>query len=100
MPFVEYIRADAHPRNSKMEADDVVSYERDIGRLEAVAQSLERQINELKQERDEIKREIQEIKELISQIRGGSRVVFWIGGLVSGGIGAALFKFLPMLPLR
>lgn len=76
------------------------SYDRDLGRLEAVAQSLGEQIAELKAERDEIKKEIAEIKSLIAQVKGGSRVLFWLGGLLSGAGGAALFKYLPLLFIR
>ena len=76
------------------------SYERDLGRLEAVAQSLGEQIAELKAERDELKKELAEIKNLIAQIKGGSKVLFWLGGLVSGAGGAALFKYLPLLFVR
>jgi prefoldin subunit 5 len=82
----------------------MASYDRDIGRLEAVAQSLERQIEDLKVERDELKKdlkklgdELAQIRELVAQIRGGSRVVLWVGAMVSGGIGTALVKFAPLL---
>ena len=74
--------------------------ERDIGRLEAVAASLERQNESLTQEIIALKKELAEIKDLIAQIKGGSRVLFWIGGLVSGSIGAALFKWVPIILAR
>lgn len=74
--------------------------ERDIGRLEAVAESLERQNQNLTQEIAALKKELAEIKDLISQIKGGSRVLFWLGGLASGGVGAALFKYLPTIFAR
>jgi uncharacterized protein YukE len=83
------------------------SYDRDIGRLEAVAQSLERQIAEIKVERDEFRKEVKrlndeitEIKDLVSQIKGGSRVLMWLGWLVSSGVGAALVKFGPMILVK
>ena len=83
------------------------SYDRDLGRLEAIAQSFERQLSEMRQERDEFKQEIKrlneeiiQIKELVAQIRGGSKVVMWLGWLISSGVGAALVKFGPMLLVR
>ena len=75
----------------------MTGYERDLGRLEAVVSSLEAQNKELKEQVAELHKDLQEIKDLIAQIRGGSRVVFWIGGIVSGAGGAALFKFLPLI---
>ena len=71
----------------------MTSTERDIGRLEAVAASLEQQNKELKAELSELRDELREIKELIAEIKGGSKVVLWAGGLISGGIGAAIFKY-------
>jgi len=86
---------------------DMTNYDRDLGRLEAVAQSLERQIAEIKVERDEFRKEVKrlndeitEIKELVSQIKGGSRVLMWLGWLVSSGVGAALVKFGPMILVK
>jgi chromosome segregation ATPase len=83
------------------------NYDRDIGRLEAVAHSLERQIAEIKVERDEFRKEVKrlndeitEIKDLVSQIKGGSRVLMWLGWLVSSGVGAALVKFGPMILVK
>ena len=78
----------------------MTGYERDLGRLEAVVSSLESQNKELKEQVAELHKDLREIKELIAQIRGGSRVVFWIGGLVSGAGGAALVKFLPLIFAR
>lgn len=72
-------------------------YDRDLGRIEAILQSVERQIEELKQERKELKQELEDIKTLINQVKGGSRAILWIGSFVSGGIGAALLKFAPVL---
>lgn len=74
--------------------------ERDIGRLEEVAESLKEQVRLLREENANLKQELAEIKELIAQIRGGSRVLFWLGGLASGGVGAALFKYLPTIFAR
>lgn len=71
----------------------MTSAERDIGRLEAVAASLEQQNKDLKAEITELRDELREIKLLIAEIKGGSRVVLWVGGLVSGGVGAAIFKY-------
>jgi len=71
----------------------MTSTERDIGRLEAVAASLEKQNADLKAELAELRDELREIKELIAEIKGGSKVVLWAGGLISGGIGAAIFKY-------
>lgn len=71
----------------------MTNIERDIGRLEAVAASLENQNEELKKELAALKSELSEIKQLIEQIKGGSRVLFWLGGLLSGGVGAAIFKY-------
>lgn len=71
----------------------MTSIEREIGKLEAVAASLEQQNKELKAEITEFRDELREIKLLIAEIKGGSRVVFWVGGLVSGGVGAAIFKY-------
>lgn len=73
------------------------NYDRDIGRLEAVVSSLEKQNTDLKAEIGKLHKDLTEIKELVLQIKGGSRVLFWIGGLVSGVSGAALFKYLPLL---
>ena len=71
----------------------MTSTERDIGRLEAVAASLEKQNADLKAELGELRDELREIKLLIAEIKGGSKVVLWAGGLISGGIGAAIFKY-------
>ena len=78
----------------------MTNIERDIGRLEAVAASLENQNEELKKELAALKTELAEIKQLIAQIKGGSRVLFWMGGLASGGIGAAIVKYLPIIFAR
>jgi hypothetical protein len=110
MPLHEHIRADRLVKPSRLSAIedlDVNNYDRDIGRLEAVAQSLERQIAEIKVERDEFRKEVKrlndeitEIKDLVSQIKGGSRVLMWLGWLVSSGVGAALVKFGPMILVK
>lgn len=71
----------------------MTSAERDIGRLEAVAASLEQQNKDVKAEITELRDELRKIKLLIAEIKGGSRVVLWVGGLVSGGVGAAIFKY-------
>ncbi len=74
--------------------------QRDIGRLEAVAESLKEQNEALQKEIKELKAEVAEIKNLISQIKGGSRVLMFVGGLASGGMGAALFKWIPLILAR
>lgn len=71
----------------------MTSAERDIGRLEAVAASLKQQNKDVKAEITELRDELRKIKLLIAEIKGGSRVVLWVGGLVSGGVGAAIFKY-------
>ncbi len=73
------------------------NYDRDIGRLEAVVSSLEKQNTDLKAEIGKLHKDLTEIKELVLQIKGGSRVLTWLIGIASGGIGAALLKFI--LPL-
>ena len=78
----------------------VTSYDREIGRLEAVVANLERQHAELKGEIAALHSDLKEIKTMMSELRGGSRVVFWLGGLVSGGIGALLVKLIPILVVR
>lgn len=78
----------------------MTSTERDIGRLEEVAESLKEQVRLLREENANLKQELAEIKDLIAQIRGGSRVLFWLGGLASGGVGAALFKWVPIILAR
>jgi L-serine deaminase len=45
----------------------------------------------------QLHKDLTEIKELVLQIKGGSRVLTWLIGIASGGIGAALLKFI--LPL-
>lgn len=67
--------------------------ERDIGRLEAVAESLEKQNSDLRKELSQLREEVAEIKQLIAQIKGGSRVLMFLWGLSSGGVGAAIFKY-------
>lgn len=74
----------------------MTSYERDIGRLEAVVANLERQNTELKHEIAALHSDLKEIKTMMSELKGGSRVVFWLGGLISGGIGAILIKLFPI----
>lgn len=76
------------------------NYDRDLGRLEADVSSLKKQNAELKEEIKILHTELTEIKGLILQIKGGSKVLFWLGGLVSGAGGAALFKYLPLLFVR
>lgn len=71
----------------------MTNIERDIGRLEAVAASLERQNESLREEIAALKTELAEIKQLISEIKGGSRVVLFIGSLVGGSVGAAVLKY-------
>ncbi len=78
----------------------MTSIERDIGGLQEVARSLKEQIELMREENAELRREIAEIKNLIAQIKGGSRVLFWLGGLASGGVGAALFKYLSIIFAR
>ena len=78
----------------------MTSTERDIGRLEEVADSLKEQVRLLRQENASLKQELAEIKDLIAQIKGGSRVLFWLGGIASGGVGAALFKWVPIILSR
>lgn len=74
----------------------MTNIERDIGRLEAIAESLEKQNADLKIEIAQLHNELAEIKQLIAQVKGGSRVLLFLWGLFSGGIGAALFKWLPI----
>lgn len=107
-----WIRSDRLNGSPAREEEDIaMNIERDIGRLEAVARNIEHQIIELKQERDEMRRDLaelekkfdakmNEITDLMSQIKGGSRVVLWAGGLISGGLGAAFIKFVLPLFLR
>lgn len=78
----------------------MTSTERDIGRLEEVADSLKEQVALLRAENAALKSELAEIKNLIAEIRGGSRVILWLGGLVSGGVGAALFKWISIMLAR
>lgn len=78
----------------------MTNIERDIGRLEAVAASLENQNEELKKELAALKSELSEIKQLISEIKGGSRVVLFIGSLVGGSVGAAILKYGAILITR
>lgn len=68
--------------------------ERDIGRLEAVAKSLEKQIDSLTEDISTLKSEIAEIKQLIATIKGGSKVIMFLGSVVGGGVGAAVLKFI------
>ena len=105
MPELHYVLKDISKSSPAREEEyTVMNIERDIGRLEAVARNIEHQIIELKQERDELRRELAELEkkfdakmteitDLMSQIKGGSRVVLWAGGLISGGLGAAFIKF-------
>lgn len=58
-----------------------------------MAASLEQQNKDVKAEITELRDELRKIKLLIAEIKGGSRVVLWVGGLVSGGVGAAIFKY-------
>ena len=78
----------------------MTNIERDIGRLEAVAASLESQNETLQQEIAELKKELSEIKQLIAQVKGGSRVLMFLGWFFSAGTGAALVKWLPLLLAR
>jgi len=71
----------------------MTNIERDIGRLEAVAASLERQNESLREEIAALKTELAEIKTLIAEIRGGSRVLLFVGSLVGGSVGAAILKY-------
>lgn len=65
----------------------------DIGHLQGVAESLKEQIEILRAENAELRRDLAEIKILIAQFKGGSRVLIFLGGLVGGGVGAALLKY-------
>lgn len=79
---------------------DDTSTAQDIGRLQGAAQALKESNEVLREEVAELRKEVAEIKTLIAQIKGGSRVLFWLGGLASGGVGAALFKYLPIIFAR
>ncbi len=73
------------------------STQQDIGRLQGVAQSLKEQMEIIREENAELRRDLAEIKTLIAQIKGGSRVLFFLGSLAGGGVGAAVVKWLPIL---
>lgn len=62
--------------------------ERDIGRLEAVAEALEKEVAALR-------KDVAELKDLVAQAKGGSKVVFLLGSITGGGIGALIMKLLP-----
>lgn len=82
--------------------------ERDIGRLGALVEQFEKslqkqnesllaKIDGLEAKIDKLEADIANFHLMVAQFKGGSRVVLFVGSLVSGGIGAAAVKWLPLI---
>ena len=93
--LISYIRSDlaGHCPEDEEEADRMAPLDRDIGALEEAVRNLVRQNETLNAQIEELREEIAGFKDLVANLRGGSRVLIFIGTLVSGGLSAALVKF-------
>ena len=85
--------------------------QRDIGRLGALVEQFEKtlaaqnrilteKIDGLEAKIDKLEGDIANFNILLAQFKGGSKVVFFVGSLLGGGIGAAIVKWLPVLLAR
>ena len=59
-----------------------------------------RQMEFLRKENEELRAEVSELKNLVAELRGGSRVILWLGGLVGGGVAAMAVKWIPAILAR
>lgn len=95
MPMVDYVRADLVKPVSQAAGDDnMTSIDRELGGIAEQLKSMAAAISALDASNADLAKEVLELRLLIAQLRGGSRALLWIGGLISGGAGAALMKLL------
>lgn len=98
IPELHYVRANIDLPASPAGDDEIMnaSYDREIGRLGALVEALQEALKKQHEENKQLHNDVMEIKALINEMKGGSKVIFWVGGLVSGSVGALLVKFFPL----
>ena len=94
-PIVDYIRADlVKPVTQAAGDEDMNSIDRELGGIAEQMKSMASAVASLESRTADLTKEVLELRLLIAQLRGGSKVLLWVGGLVSGGTGAAIMKLL------
>lgn len=70
------------------------SIDRELGGIAEQMKSMASAVASLESRTADLTKEVLELRLLIAQLRGGSKVLLWVGGLVSGGTGAAIMNLL------